>query len=104
MVQSDIFYDPQAFVLAPENVIKISREIVKGENYIDATKRGCLKALDLISESQKSGNLMDDPKELEWMKILEDDIASIPIIESDFVEMILPSLATDKFILSEYGL
>jgi methanol--5-hydroxybenzimidazolylcobamide Co-methyltransferase len=104
MVQSDIFFDPQAFVLAPENVIKISREIVKGVNYIDATKRGCLKALELISESQKSGNLMDDPKELDWMKILQDDITSIPINESDFVEMILPSIDPGKIILSEYGL
>jgi methanol---5-hydroxybenzimidazolylcobamide Co-methyltransferase len=104
MVQSDIFFDPQAFVLAPENVIKISREIVKGENYIDATKRGCLKALELISESQKSGELMDDPKELDWMKILQDDISSIPITESDFVELILPSIDTSKIILSEYGL
>jgi methanol---5-hydroxybenzimidazolylcobamide Co-methyltransferase len=104
MVQSDIFFDPQAFVLAPENVIKISREIIKGENYIDATKRGCLKALELISESQKSGKLMDDPKELEWMKILQDDISSIPIKETDFVELILPSIDTNKIILSEYGL
>jgi methanol--5-hydroxybenzimidazolylcobamide Co-methyltransferase len=104
MVQSDIFFDPQAFVLAPENVIKISAEIVKGENYIDATKRGCLKALELISESQKNGNLMDDPRETEWMKILQEDIDSIPIAESDFVELILQTTDTSKIILSEYGL
>jgi methanol--5-hydroxybenzimidazolylcobamide Co-methyltransferase len=104
MVQSDIFFDPQAFVLAPENVIKISREIVKGENHIDATKRGCLKALDLISEAQKSGNLMDDPKELDWVKTLQDDITSIPIAESDFVELMRPTIDLSKIILSEYGL
>jgi methanol---5-hydroxybenzimidazolylcobamide Co-methyltransferase len=103
MVRSDMFFDPQAFILAPENVIEISREIVKGSNYIDATKRGCLKALELITESQKNGLLMDDPKESEWMKILEDDIASIPADESDFTELILPAI-DGKIIPGEYGL
>jgi methanol--5-hydroxybenzimidazolylcobamide Co-methyltransferase len=104
MIESDVFFDPQAFVLAPENVIKISREIIKGENYIDATKLGCLKALDLISEAQKSGNLMDDPKEFDWVKSLQDDINSIPIAESDFVELMLSVIDPGKIILSEYGL
>ncbi len=44
-VSSDCYYDPQALILAPVNVIEISREIVKGSNYIDATVRGCLKGL-----------------------------------------------------------
>ncbi len=103
-IQSDIFYDPQALVLAPAVVIEISGEIVRGKNYIDATKRGCLKALELISESFKNGTLMDDPRETEWIKILQDDIASIPVSESAFVESILPVIDNSKIIWSEYGL
>jgi methanol---5-hydroxybenzimidazolylcobamide Co-methyltransferase len=103
-VESDIHFDPQALILAPEHVIGISKEIVRGENYIDATRRGCLRALEIISESVKNGSLMDDPRETEWMKILFDDISSIPLSESDFVESIMPVIDTSKVLLNEYGL
>jgi methanol---5-hydroxybenzimidazolylcobamide Co-methyltransferase len=104
LVNSDIYFDPQAFVLAPKNVIAISQEIVKGTNYIDATKRGCLKGIELIEDAMESGLLMDDPKETAWISMLKDDILSIPEDESKFVEEILPTIDPDKVILSEYGL
>lgn len=103
-VKSDAQYDPQAFILAPENVISISEQIVKGTNYIEATKRGCLTALDLISEGIKSGQLMHDEKEDEWINMLQEDIAMIPDDESAFLDMIMPTLDSSKLILSEYGL
>ena len=77
---------------------------MKGENYVDATKRGCLKAINIISEALKNGSLMTDPKETEWISLLEEDISAIPSNESDFVEMILPGIDGSKIILSEYGL
>ena len=104
MVQSDRQYDPQAFILDPKNVIEISREIVKAENYVDATKRGCLKAIDLITMAISEGELLHDLKEDDWINILKEDIESIPSNESDFLEMILPTIDTKKVILSEYGI
>ncbi len=102
--QSDIYYDPQAFVLAPSSVIAISKEIVKGQNYVDATVKGCLKAIDLIEEAIASGKLMHDEKEDEWITMLKDDIASVPGNETDFIEEMLPVIDEEKVILSEYGL
>jgi methanol---5-hydroxybenzimidazolylcobamide Co-methyltransferase len=104
MVNSDAYLDPQALILAPENVIAISREIVKGDNYIDAAKRGTLKAIDIIEESYKAGKLRLNEMETPWIQILRDDIESIPIHEDRFVEEILPTLDQSKLILSEYGL
>ena len=103
-VNSDIYYDPQAFILSPERVIAISREIVAGENYIDATKRGCLKGIQLIEEAMKDGILLRDEKEDSWMELLKIDIESIPTDESEFIDMILPTIDQNKIILSEYGL
>lgn len=103
-VKSDTYFDPQTFILAPENVISISSEIVKGSNYIDATKKGCLKALDLISGAIADGSLMHDEKEDEWINILKDDVSSIPENESEFIEMAMPTIDSSKVILSEYGL
>ena len=103
-VNSDIYYDPQAFILSPKSVIKISKEIVKGENYIDATKRGCLKGLNLIEKALKEGSLLHDEKEDTWFELLKADIESIPTNESEFVESVLPTIDQSKIILSEYGL
>ena len=103
-VESDRHLDPQAFVLAPDVVIDVAAEMVKGENYIDATKRGCLKGIELMEQAMANGTLMDDPKESMWIPMLKDDIASIPSDESDFVAEILPTLDGGKIDIKEYGL
>ena len=104
LVNSDAGLDPQAFILAPENVIKISQEIVKGENYIEATKKGCLKGLDLIEKAWKEKRLKLEEKEQVWIEPLKDEINAIPKAESDFVEQMLPGMDQSKITLSEYGL
>jgi methanol--5-hydroxybenzimidazolylcobamide Co-methyltransferase len=104
LVASDEYFDPQALVLAPDVVIDVSKEIVKGENYIDAAKRGCLKGIEIIENALQSGRLMDDPKETVWIETLKNDITSIPNDESAFVEEIMPTIDPGKVLLKEYGL
>jgi methanol--5-hydroxybenzimidazolylcobamide Co-methyltransferase len=103
-VGSDQYLDPQAYILAPANVIGIAAEIVKGSNYVDAAKRGCLKALDLITKGIAEGSLMRDEKEDAWIDMLSEDLSAIPSNESDFIEMTLPAIDGSKLILGEYGL
>ncbi len=103
-VKSDSYFDPQAFVLAPENVIAVSEEIVKGENYVDATLRGCKKGLEIIENAQKEGLLKRDEKEDIWMENLKSELYNIPSSEDKFIEDILPEIDPGKIILSEYGL
>jgi hypothetical protein len=47
---------------------------------------------------------MRDKKEDEWIKMLKEDISTIPGNESDFIEQVLPTIDQSKLILSEYGL
>lgn len=104
MVNSDIYLDPQALVLAPEVVIQIAGEIVKGENYIDATVKGALKGLNLIEEAVNSGKLKLEDREIIWIDSLRSEIESIPTNESEFVEETIAQIGTSKFVPSEYGL
>ncbi len=104
MVESDIHLDPQALVLAPATVIEISREIVKGENHLDASLRGALKAVDLIEDAVRSGKLKSTDRENEWIGRIRDELCSIPRDEGKFVAEMLPVLDSSKFIPSEYGL
>lgn len=103
-VNSDIYFDPQAFILSPKNVIEISKEIVSGENYVDSTRNACLKAIELIEDGMTEGILMRDEKEDEWLHMIKEDISAIPGNESDFIEQVLPTIDQNKIILSEYGL
>jgi len=100
---SDRLLDPQALILSPQSVITISEEIVKGKNYVDAALRAANKALNMIDEAYKSGQLLVPEMELPWINMLREALSEIPTDESKFVEEMLP-VCGDKFIPSEYGL
>ncbi len=101
---SDTYFDPQALILSPVNVIDISREIVKGSNYIDATVRGCLKGMEIIENALETEQLKRDEREEVWIGTIKEELLSIPIEEDVFVEEILPTIDREKILLEEYGL
>lgn len=104
LVASDVYTDPQALILSPENVIRISKELVKGDSYVANAKNGALAALDIIDEALASGQMKLSEIELAYLPILRDELSDIPENESDFIEMMLPLLDQSKFIMAEYGL
>ncbi len=104
LVESDVHLDPQAFVLAPRNVVTIAGEMVKARTHVEAARRGALRALDLIEAAVKDGSLLSSEQEKEWIPRLRDELGEIPDDESAFVEMMLPALDLTKTIPSEYGL
>jgi methanol--5-hydroxybenzimidazolylcobamide Co-methyltransferase len=103
-VDSDFYHDPQAFVLAPRNVIEISREIVSGGSYIESTVKGCWKALQMIEDAMRNGQLKVDEKEAGWIDILKEGLGSIPLEEDLFIAGMMPGIEQGKILLSEYGL
>ncbi len=104
LVDSDIYTDPQALILAPENVIKISRELVRGDSFVANARNGALASLTLIEESVADGKLQLPELESSYLPLLREDLSSIPDNESDFIEMMMPLLDQTKFLPSEYGL
>ncbi len=103
LCESDIHYDPQALVLAPEHVFSISKEIIKGGNPLEQTKLGILKAMEIIDTALSSGELVCDEKENFWLKKIRSDVTEIPTDESVFAAQIMPLLDKEKFIPEEYG-
>ncbi len=104
LVSSDIYTDPQALILAPDNVIRISKELIKGDSYVANAKNGALVTLDIIEEAIQSGKMRLSEMEISYLPIMRDELSSIPDNESDFVEMMLPLIKQDKFTPAEYGL
>jgi methanol---5-hydroxybenzimidazolylcobamide Co-methyltransferase len=104
LVSSDIYTDPQALILAPENIIRISRELIKGDSYVANAKNGALVTIDIIEEAVASGKLKLSEMEIGYLPYMREELESIPENESDFVEMMLPIVEQSKFTLAEYGL
>lgn len=104
LVSSDIYTDPQALILAPENVIRISKSLITGDSYVANARNGALETLNVIEEALADGKLKLSELETGYLPYLREELESIPDSESDFVEMMLPLVDQSKFILSEYGL
>lgn len=104
LVASDVYTDPQALILSPENVIRISRELVKGDSYVANARNGALVTIDIIEEALAEGKLRLSDMEISYLPFLREELESIPDDESAFVEMMLPLVDQSKFIMAEYGL
>jgi methanol--5-hydroxybenzimidazolylcobamide Co-methyltransferase len=104
LVASDVYTDPQALILAPGNVIHISRELLKGDSYVANARNGALKALDIIEEAVQSGQMQLAANEQAYLPVLREELNLIPDNESEFVEMMLPFIDPNKFLPEEYGL
>lgn len=104
LVSSDAYTDPQALILSPENVIRISGELIKGDSYVANAKNGALMALDIIEEAVNSGRMKLSEIESSYLPILREDLNCIPESEGDFIELMLPLIDANKFIPKEYGL
>lgn len=104
LVSSDIYTDPQALILAPENVIRISKSLITGDSYVANARNGALETLNVIEEALAEGKLKLSELETGYLPYLREELESIPDSESEFVEMMLPLVDQSKFILSEYGL
>ena len=104
MVESDMYFDPQAFILAPENVISIASEIVKGRNHLDGAIKGALKGLSLIEEAIMEGRLKSSEMEDAYIPLLKDELSSIPDSEDEFIAEMDGVIDNTKYIKEEYGL
>ena len=103
-VDSDIYTDPQALVLSPDAVIAISKEVVASKNHVEAGKRAALKGIELLRAAKKSGQLLIDDRETEYLDSMQEIISEIPANESAFFEEMIPVIDSERCILQEYGL
>ncbi|MFW6269654.1 MAG: methyltransferase MtaB domain-containing protein [Bacillota bacterium] len=101
---SDSKLDPNAYVLKPEVVVRIAKEIVKGETHLQKIKTAAVKAIEEIRKGIKTDKLKIDEKEIQWLDMMEQQLASIPDNETKFTEQMLNSHESDKFAPEKYDL
>lgn len=104
LVASDVGFDPQAFILAPENVIPVARAVANAATPLEGAIDSAQTAMGLMRAAVADGRLLLDDREREWITRIEDELASIPRDESRFVEEMAAEIDTGVVTLREYGL
>ena len=104
LVESDAPLDPQAFVLRPDVVLRISREIMQEKTPYLRTRRAVLAALQEIRQAHQGGQLKIPAREIRWLDILQAQADALPENEDELTREMLQSAEAEKFLPAEYGL
>ncbi|MFI5379390.1 MAG: methyltransferase MtaB domain-containing protein [Tepidisphaerales bacterium] len=104
MVQSDAALDPQAFILAPQNVIAIARAIVSSDNYYHAGKAAALTAVRLMREACAAGTLRLSERECPWLDTIQTAVEELPVDEGGFIDQMMAVVDRAKFVARDYEL
>ncbi len=102
--QSDASYDPQAWVLHPDVVIDIARQIVAEPDPWKQTRRAAIAATQAIQAAVDSGALIIPAREVSWLSRMTDEAEDLPETEQAAIEEILPEIDTTKVLLEQYGI
>jgi methanol--5-hydroxybenzimidazolylcobamide Co-methyltransferase len=104
LVESDSRLDPQAYVLRPDVVLRLSAKIAVEPTPYLRTRQAVLSALEEIREASKSGALEIPDRERKWMDRFQAQADDLPEAEEVFVEEMRSAPEAVKFIPEEYGL
>lgn len=104
MVRSDAVLDPQAYVLTPKATIAIATAIVSASDPYTAGKAAALTAVKLLREAHEALELKLSDRERPWLDIIESAVGALPDGENAFIEQMMSTLDTNKFVPAEYGL
>jgi methanol--5-hydroxybenzimidazolylcobamide Co-methyltransferase len=75
---SDSRLDPQAYVLRPDVVLDISKELVKTDGYYARTVKAAQLAIKAMREGSESGHLILADREKTWLDDLSEQVDELP--------------------------
>lgn len=97
LTDSDSQFDPQAYVLRPDVVLAISKEIIKGKTHFERTLIAAQTTINVLRDAQKAGKLNLAKRELKYLEVLDQQLKAIPADEAKFTAQIMPAITADKF-------
>lgn len=86
---SDSRLDPQAYVLRPDVVLSISKELVKVKGYYERTRKAAELALKEMEEGYKKGALKLSERELDSLHNLTEEVAALPSREDQLTDEVI---------------
>jgi methanol--5-hydroxybenzimidazolylcobamide Co-methyltransferase len=104
LVESDTSYDPQAYVLRPDVVLRISEKIMEAPTPYQRTRQAVLAAVAELKAAHETGVINIPAREKRWLNLLQAQSETLPETEADFIAEMMPMLDHNKFLPAEYGL
>jgi methanol--5-hydroxybenzimidazolylcobamide Co-methyltransferase len=102
-VESDAASDPQAYVLRPDVVIALSREIVAEATPYLQTRRAAQATLALLRAAGAAGKVNTSKLETRWLDKLSRQADTLPENEEEFIASMVSRVVLTKVHLCEYG-
>jgi len=87
---SDSRLDPQAYMLRPDVVLEVSKELVKVDGYYPRMKKAGELTVSTLQKAAKDGKTNLDEKELMWLDTIGEQLAALPSDVGKFTEQIIP--------------
>ncbi len=100
LVESDAGLDPQAWVLRPDVVLRLSERIVAEESPYRRTRAAVLATL----EELRSGCVRIPENEVRWLDMLSAQAETLPEDENEFISQVLPEIGSAPHLVREYGM
>lgn len=104
LVESDAGLDPQAWVLRPDVVLRISKKIAAEKTPYLQTRVAAHAAAEEIADAVKNGKLTLSNRETRWLDKLRKEIDELPDNEGVLLEEVQASPVAERFLPEEYGL
>ncbi len=103
LTQSDGPRDPQAYVLAPDVVLRLAARIMEEDTPYLRTRKAVLVTLAELREAHRAGRLILEERELPWLDKMARQIEELPDDEDRFVDQMLGQADPAIFRAAEYG-
>lgn len=104
LVESDASLDPQAYVLRPDVVLRLSQLIAQETTAYRRTRAAVLGTVAELRRAHGAGEVRILPREVRWLDRLSQQADSLPESEESFCEEMMPALKDAPYLPSEYGL
>ncbi|HEY5583337.1 MAG TPA: methyltransferase MtaB domain-containing protein [Ruminiclostridium sp.] len=104
LCESDSKYDPQAYVLRPDVVIEISREIIKKNTPFERSKVAAMMAIDILNKAVASNKVHISEREHEWLPKMQSQIEAIPDDQEKFISEMFERDGSGKMDPKKYDL
>lgn len=104
VVASDARHDPQAYILSPENSIRIAKAIVAQPNHYLAGRAAASEAVAMLREGVAARRVNIRTNEQSWLDVIEQSVESMPDDEGDFIAERLDEVDPGLFRADQYGL
>ncbi len=104
LCDSDSKYDPQAYVLRPDVVIEISKEIIKKNTPFERSKAAAVAAIDILSKAVAANKVQISERELQWLPTMQRQIEAIPDDLEKFISEMLERDESGKLDPKKYDL